>query len=686
MRQHMRRRDFIRLLGGSLGGVIGAKLALAQQAAPAPAVRAFWGYDFSGADLATKPGDDFFRHANGAWYDRTVIAPDRSSNGIDRVLADIVEARTRQILEQGAPGVDASARSEAAKLNAFYANFLDEARIEALDAKPIAPALQMVRAAQSRDDLTALMGAVNTTSFSSIFSLGIGSDAKAPDKYVVMIGQAGLGLPDRDYYLEAQFADKKASYLAYVAQMLSLVGWPAPQASAAAILDFETAIATASWTKAESRDSDKTYNPMSEAELAKVAPFAWRAFLQAAALRPLDHLVVAEITAVPKIAALYAAAPIDTLKAWQAFRVGDWAAGYLAKRFVDAQFAFRSKTLSGVAELPARWKRGVEIVNGAMGEAIGRVYVARYFPAEAKAQIDTLVGEIIAALKGRIERLAWMTPETKSKALDKLSRLKVKIAYPNKWRDYSGLEIRPNDLFGNVLAGMTFDWLRQVNRLNLPVDRDEWFMTPQTVNAYYDPFINEFILPAAQLQAPYFDPAADPAANYGGIGALIGHELTHGFDDDGRKYDGTGMLTSWWTDADVQEFNTRTAALGRQYSAFEPFPGVHINGELTMGENIADLGGALTALDAYHHSLAGRAAPAIGGVTGDQRFFLCYAQSWRAKRTEDSVRQQLVSDPHAPEPFRVNGTVRNVDAWYDAFGVKPGDKLYVANQDRVRIW
>ena len=331
--------------------------------------------------------------------------------------------------------------------------------------------------------------------------------------------------------------------------------------------------------------------------------------------------MVSEVTAIPKIAALYAQTPIDTLKAWQAFHVADAAAPNLSKRFVTANFEFRSKTLGGVAELPERWKRGVRVVNDAMGEAIGRVYVARYFSAEAKAQIDDLVAQIRLALKGRIERVAWMSPDTKSKALDKLARLNVKIAYPTKWRDYSSLEVRADDLIGNIQNGMKFEWLRNVNRLNSPVDRDEWDMTPQTVNAYYSSNLNEIVLPAAQLQAPYFDPAADPAVNYGGIGALIGHELTHGFDDDGRKYDGAGVLSSWWTDTDVREFNERAAALGKQYDTFERFPGAHVNGDLTMGENIADLGGALIALDAYHRSLAGSPAPVIDGLTGRPAIF-----------------------------------------------------------------
>src|SRR5262245_18774531 len=442
-----------------------------------------WGFDLTGMHRSTKPGDDFFRYANGAWYDRTLIPPDRDSNGIDRTLNDVVELRIRDILERGETGVEAGARADAAKIGAFYAAFMDEARAETLDAQPIRPLIQALRAAVSRDDLAALMGAPGTF-FNSIFSVSIDVDSKAPDKYAVSIGQSGLGLPDRDYYLTPQFADKKAAYQDYVAHILELIDWGAPRQSAAAIMAFETAIAAASWTAAEQRDSEKTYNPMSVAQLEQAAPFPWRRLLESANLRNLDRVVVAENTAVVKIADLFAQTPVDTLKAWQAFHLADSAAPYLSKRFVSANCDFRGKTLAGVLEIPERWKRGVSTVNGSMGEAIGHIYVARYFPVEAKAKVEALVEQLRLALKGRIERLAWMSQETKIKALEKLARLNVKIAYPAKWRDYSSLEVRPDNLIGNLEAAGRFEWLRKVNRLTSPVDRDEWLMTPQTVNAY----------------------------------------------------------------------------------------------------------------------------------------------------------------------------------------------------------
>jgi len=682
----LKRREFITLLGGSLSGLRGTRAARTQETSQVFISRKGpWGFDLSGTDLTIKPGDDFFRYSNGVWFDRAVIAPDRNTNSVDTVLLDSVESRIREILVRGETGVEPSARGDAAKIGIFYSNFMDEARVEALDANPIAPLIQMLRIADTRADLAELMA---KTFFRAIFNLSIDIDAKEPIKYAVVIRQGGLGFPNRDYYLTAQFSDQRAGYLAYMVQILTLIGWDTPKEFAATILSFETAIAEASWSLTESQESEKTYNPMSVAQLAETAPFPWRRFLRGAGLGKLDHLVLAEVTAIPKIAALYARTPIATLKAWQAFHLVDAVAPYLSKRFVTPNFQFHDKTLGGVAELAERWKRGVRLVESEMGEAIGRVYAARYFNLtfQGKAQIDDLVTRIRLAMERRIERVAWMARETKNKALDKLSRLKVKIGYPNEWRDYSALEIRPAELVGNVHNARMFNWLRKVDRLNSPVDRDEWEMTPQMVNSDYSANLNEVILPAGQLEAPYFDPAADPAVNYGGIGALIGHELTHGFDDDGRKYDAAGALSNWWTDTDAREFNARAAELSRQYSSFELLPGVHVDGDLTLDENIADLCGALVALDAYHDSLVGKSAPVLNSFTGDQRFFLSYAQTFRAKKTEDATRQQLVSDPHPPEQYRVNGIVRNIDAWYQAFNVQAGDKLYLANENRARIW
>ena len=646
-----------------------------------------WGFDASGMDASAPPGDDFFKYANGGWDARTAIPDDRSGYGVDAVLSDAAEAHLRGILEADPAGETGPDAADARKIHAAYVAFMDGARIEALGAAPIASDLASIRAAHGKSDLAALMGQDNTGFQSTIFDLDIGSDEKDPGHYAVSIGQRGLGLPDRDYYLTPAFAAKKAAYQLYVAKMLSLGGWADPQGSAAAVVDYETKIAAASWTRAERRDPDKTYNPMSPAELQAAAPgFDWAPFLRAAGLADVRRVIVSENTAIPKIAAIYAETPVPTLKAWAAFHVIDDAAPYLSAPFDASRFEFRGRLLQGQKVERERWKRAVEFVGRGMGEAVGRVYVAKYFPPEAKAKIDALVAELRVALNQRIDRLGWMSPATKAKAHAKLAQFTVKVAYPDKWRDYASLDVAPGDLAGDRRAFVAFEWNRQVRRLYGPVDRGEWGMTPQTVNAYYDPTMNEIVFPAAILAPPYFDPGADAAANYGGIGAVIGHEMTHGFDDEGRKFDGTGRLAAWWTADDAAKFEAEAGKLNAQYDTYSPFPGAHVKGAQTTGENIADLGGILIALDAYHNSLHGQPAPVIDGLTGDQRFFLAYAQSWRDKRREDAVRQMLVGDVHSPEVYRVNGVVRNVDAWYAAFAVKPGQALYLAPDDRVRIW
>ena len=431
----------------------------------------------------------------------------------------------------------------------------------------------------------------------------------------------------------------------------------------------------------------KTYNAMTPAELAAMAPgFDWAAYLAAADLGSVNRVVVLEKTAFPKIAALFAATPIATLQAWQAFNVADNASPFLSKRFADANFEFRNKTLSGQPQQKPRWKRAAAVIDAQVGEAVGKVYVAKYFPPESKARMEALIGGLRSALAARIQRVSWMSPATKAKAQEKLAQFTVKVGYPVKWRDYGALTISPTDLTGDVVRATAFEWARQVNRLNQPVDRDEWGLTPQTVNAYYNPTQNEIVFPAAILQPPFFDPTADPAVNYGAIGGVIGHEMTHGFDDEGRQFDGTGALADWWAPQDAAKFTVQAQRLGAQYSAFEPLKGAHVNGGLTMGENIADLGGLLLGLDAYQLSLNGKPAPVLDGATGDQRVFFGWAQVWRGASRDDALRQQLVSNPHSPPHERVNGVVRNIDAWYAAFGIKPTDPMYVPPGERVRIW
>ena len=644
-----------------------------------------WGFDASGMDTSAKPGDDFYKYANGAWDTRTVIPSDRVRYGNFDKLAELSEARTKAIITQAADSK--STDPDTVKIGAAYRAFMDEALAEKLDAKPLAPELAGIKTVATKDEFTALMGKSATTGYASILNLGVSADAKNPNRYAVYAGAGGLSLPDRDYYLKPEFAEKKAKYEAYVTQLLTMIGWDQPAESAKAVVAFETQLAEASWTRVERRDRDKTYNPMTWAELQALTPgYDWNRYLVGTEMPKLDRVVVTTNTAFPKFAKIYADAPLDTLKAWQAFKVADGAAPLLSKRFVDASFEFRNKTLSGQPEQKPRWKRGVAVVNGDLGEAVGRVYVAQYFPPESKAKMVALVGNIQTALKFRLEHLDWMSPETKAQALDKLAKFTVKIGYPDTWRDYSKLVIKADDSYGNSVRAGAFEWRHDVERLNQPVDKTEWGMTPQTVNAYYNSVNNEIVFPAAILQAPFFDPNADAAVNYGGIGGVIGHEISHGFDDQGRKSDGDGVLREWWTATDAAKFKVQADKLGAQYSAFEPLPGAHVNGQLTMGENIGDMGGLAFALAAYHASLDGKPAPVIDGFTGDQRVYLGWAQVWRAKIRDDALRQQVVSDPHSPSYYRVNGTIRNQAGWYKAFDIQPGDKLYVAPADRVDIW
>jgi putative endopeptidase len=532
------------------------------------------------------------------------------------------------------------------------------------------------------------MGKTEATFGSAIFGGYVDADAKNPKMNVLYLGQSGLGLPDRDYYLVKSYADKLKAYQAYITKALTMAGYPQPAANARAVVALETQIARVSWTRAQRRDPVKTYNPMTEAELGTYAPgFDWAPFFKAAGLAGASKAVVGENTAFPKIAAIYAKAPLATLKAWEAFHVIDQSAPYLSKRFVDAAWTFHSHELGGATEQRPRWKRAVALVEDNLGEALGRDYVALYFPPESKAKMQEIVGNFREALKHRIENVAWMSDATKAKAVEKLGKMNTKIGYPDKWRDYSKLEIRDGDLYGNVDRASAFAWDYQLAKVDKPVDPLEWGMTPQTVNAYYDPTRNEIVLPAAELQPPFFDPKADDAVNYGGIGAsTIGHEITHGFDDEGRHFDGDGKLVDWWTEADSKKFQVEADKYARQFDGYEPLPGLHIKGDQTLGENIADLGGILIALDAYHLSLKGADAPVVGGFTGEQRLLISYAQSWEGKIRDETLKMLLVSDVHSPYAYRVVGPMRNVDAWYKAFNVQPGETYYLKPEERVRIW
>jgi putative endopeptidase len=644
-----------------------------------------WGFDLAGRDLSVKPGDDFFKFANGAYMEKLVIPSDRTGWGSFNALRELSDARSRALIEKAA--ADKTGSGEARQIGDLYASFMDEAKVESLGAKPLAPYLAAIKAETNRDQIAERMGHAQTTFGYSFFGSFVGQDAKDTSRYALYMGTSGLGLPDRDYYLTEQFAAKKAAYRAYVAQMLKLAGWPDADKQADAILAMEEAIAKVSWTKVDERDPDKTWNPTAVADLSKLAPgFNWSAYFKGAGLGDVKTVIVGQPSAFTAIAKIYSETPIETLKAWQAFGVIDQAAPFLSKAFVDANFEFRAQTLLGQPAQRDRWKRGVTLVGNQLGEAVGKVYVEDYFPPESKAKMKELVEDLRAAMKIRIQNLDWMSPATKEKALAKLAAFNVKIGYPDKWRDYSKLVIKSDDLVGNVDRAQQFQWAYDVGKLNGPVDRQEWGMFPQTVNAYYDPTMNEIVFPAAILQPPFFDPDADPAVNFGGIGAVIGHEMSHGFDDEGRKFAADGSLTDWWQPQDAAKFEVQARKLSALYSSFEPLPGARVNGDLTMGENIGDLGGVLIAYDAYKLSLGGKEAPVIDGLTGDQRFFLAFAQIWRAKSRDDALRQRLVSDPHSPDYYRVIGTLRNVDAWYAAWNVQPGDKMYVAPADRVRIW
>ncbi|OYV36759.1 MAG: hypothetical protein B7Z80_14705 [Rhodospirillales bacterium 20-64-7] len=645
-----------------------------------------WGYDADGGDSAVRPGDDFYAFANGNYLAKLAIPPDRPSWGVDQILAAQVNRQVRGILESEAnPAPEEPADLQ--KARTLYRAFLDQDRVDRLGLTPLAADLAAIRQAETRADLAAVMGRSVRGFQASLFELSIDVDAKRPNRYAVIISQSGLGMPDRDYYLKPEFAAEKRHYRDYIARMLTLAGWPDPDRRADDILSYETRIADASWAAVEERDPNAVYYPATPDALAKAAPgFDWVALLDAAGLAAVHRVVVHESSALPRLAAAYAATPMQTLQAWAAFHLIDAAAPYLARPFTEAHFSFHDTVLQGEQEQPPRWEQGVALVNDAMGEAVGRAYVATAFPPRVKAEVTGLVAKLRAAFAERLRRVGWMSGATKEEALKKLSALGVKVGYPDKWRDYASLEVRRADLYGDVVRAVAFEWDRELADLDRPVDRDEWDDPPQMVDASYNPVTNMIELPAAILQAPYFDARFDAAANYGAIGMVIGHEMTHGFDDEGRAYDATGALADWWTTQDVRRFEARAAKLADQYDRYEPYPGVHVNGTLTNGENIADLSGVLIALDAYHRAAGGHRPPVIDGLTGDQRFFLAFAQSWREKRREQSVRQRVVSDPHAPDQYRVNGVVRNVDAWYAAFSVQPGDRLYLEPGARVRIW
>ena len=656
-----------------------AKPTAAQPApvkAPKPLHFGTWGVDLAGMDRSVNPADDFDRYVNGAWFAKTEIPADQGSAGVGYDVFNLSQDQVRAITEN-APATT--------PLGAMYRSFMNEAAVEARDDKPLQDDLKRVAAIPDKPAFTKFMGETSGRFGFSLFGPGVAPDPAKPELNTLFLGQAGLGLPDRDYYLNDTFKPQREAYRAYLERVFTMTHDPAPAKSADAVMAFETTVAKASWPAADRRDIDKVNNPMSVAELQTFAPgLDWSAFLAASGIAKHDQLIVLEKTAIRDIAKIYADTPLETLKAWQVFHVTDQGAPYLSKRFVDSRFAF-TKTLSGVSELRPRWKRGATLIDTTLGELLGRAYVDAYFPASSKTKMNELVANLKTAMGARIQKSDWMSPETKKAALEKLAKMDVMVGYPDKWRDYTKLKVDVADLYGNVERSAQFEWDYQLSDLGKPVDHKKWGMTPQTVNAYNGGLENKIVFPAGILQAPFFDPTADAAVNYGAIGAIIGHEISHGFDDQGRKIDATGGVRDWWTKADADRFDAQAKGFGAQYDTYEPVPGMHVNGQLTMGENIADLAGVLVALDAYHASLGGQKAPVIDGLSGEQRFFLGFAQAWRSKQRDDAMKSQMASDPHTPDKFRIIGPLRNVDAWYDAFDVTSG-KYYLKPGERTRIW
>lgn len=682
------------LFGGSaalalaVSAVALATPALAQSAAAADSKPQLgdWGVDVQGMDLSVKPGDDFYKFVNGQWDAKTEIPADRSSWGGFAVLRDLSDQRTRAIIEESAKQ-NAPAGTVAQKVGDFYASFMDEAAIEARGMEPVKPMLAKIDGLTSRDDLARALAENVKLGLGSPVEIGVELDLKDNSKYGVYVGQGGLGMPNRDYYLvdNDRFKATRVKYKTYIAETLKLAGFANAEARAEAIYALEEKIAKGHWTSAESRQIDKLYNPVATAALDKdYAGLGWSTYLQTAGLAGQPQVIVTQPSAIKAALALVANEPMDVWKDYLRFHTVKAASPMLSNAFVDLNFGW-AQTLSGTPKLKDRWKRGVDLVNGTMGEAVGEIYVARYFPPEAKAKADELVRNLIKAMDARLANLAWMAPETKVKARAKLAAFTPKIGYPSKWRDYSALKVERGDLWGNVMRATEFEYQRQLGKIGKPVDRSEWFMTPQTVNAYANPLMNEIVFPAAILQPPFFDPKADDAVNYGAIGAVIGHEISHHFDDQGRKFDMNGNLSDWWTKEDVARFDALAKRVVDQYGSYEPLPGKKVNGELTLGENIADLAGVTIAYDAYKMSLKGKKPTKLGGYTPDQRFFLGFGQVWRNKYREPVLLQQLTTDPHTPGHFRPY-VVRNIDAWYSSFGVKPGEKFYLKPEDRAHIW
>ena len=639
-------------------------------------------------DKSARPQDDLNQYVNGAWMEKTEIPDDRSSVGSFFDLRERNQERLHKIIEKSA-NMEAAAGTNERKVGDFFNAYMDVETLNELGAKPIQSDLESINAIDSYESVAEYFAHMSRMSTSIPFGFYVYPDAKDPQTNAMYVSQSGLGLPDREYYLsdEDKFKEFRTAYVEYISDVMEMAGVDNAEAAAERVLELETKLAEAQWTRVESRNADKTYNKMTASEVDELlGSFDFSRYLSAANLSDVDNMVIRQPSYFEKLGEMFTDVDLQTWKDYLSFKVINDAASILSEDFSNRRFAFYGTTLRGIPEQEPRWKRGVDATNSVLGEVLGQVYVKEYFPPEAKEKMEGLIENLRAAYADSIQDLDWMTDETKEKALEKLAKFDPKVGYPNEWRDYSDLDISSTDLVGNYKAYAEFNYNEEIEKIGGPVDEEDWGMTPQTVNAYYSPVRNEIVFPAGILQPPFFDMNAEMAVNYGGIGAVIGHEMGHGFDDQGSKYDGEGNLNSWWTDADREAFDKRGKALSAQYSAYEPIEGVNINGDLTLGENIGDLAGLTIAYKAYMKSLDGEQAPVMDGFTGPQRVFIGWAQVWRGKYREDAIRQQVLSDPHSPAEYRVNGTVVNVPAFYEAFDVKPGDELYVAPENRVTIW
>ncbi|MCV2351755.1 M13 family metallopeptidase [Paucibacter sp. Y2R2-4] len=657
-----------------------AQASLGSAAAP--------GLDLSNFDPSVRVQDDLFRATNGGWLKRAQIPASKGSHGSFEMLRDESDAHVRAIVERLAAKPQQEGSNEQ-KIGSFYASFMDTAAIDQAGLKALQPQLQAIAAIADRQQLAAWLGRQQGVLDTPV-NLYVAPDAKEPLVNRVRAIQGGLGLPERDYFVnrsDKRMAKARADYLHYLSTLARLSGEAKPAEAAKRVLALEHKIAELHWDAVANRDVQKTFNPMTPAELAAQAPgFDWASYFAAAQLSKIDKLSVTQPSAAIGIAKLFADAPLEDWKLYAKLHTLNANAKVLPKAFREASFAFHGKAMRGTKTALPRWQEGTAEVNEALGEAIGKLYVAEHFTPAHKARMQGLVANLMAAFGESIQGLSWMSPATQKAAQEKLSKYTVKIGYPDKWRDYSALQVKSGDALGNRQRAVQFAWAREVAKAGQPVDRSEWGMTPQTVNAYYDETVNEIVFPAAILQPPFFDLNADDAVNYGGIGAVIGHEISHGFDDQGAQYDGDGMLRNWWSEADAKAFSELGARLAAQFDGYQALPGKNVNGKLTLGENIADLSGLQIAHKAYQRSLGGKPAPVQAGYTGEQRFFLGFGQIWRTKVREQQMLQQLTADPHSPGEFRANGGVVNHDAFHQAFGTKPGDKLFKPSGERIRIW